>query len=171
MPSQNQIQQEHGHGLGPFHKEQFQYDEQLDEYLCPVGKRLKYVETLTSPGRAEGNRKYQAKAQDCRSCQHWGVCTKSAQGRMMIRLKDEKLQEKLMAIYNSPQGREIYKLRQQKSELPFGHLKRNLGAGQFLLRGRAGANAEVSILSTCFNIARMITLIGVSQLIFMLKAT
>ncbi|MCP4411142.1 MAG: hypothetical protein GY808_00995 [Gammaproteobacteria bacterium] len=49
-------------------------------------------------------------------------------------------------------------MRQQKAELPFVHIKNNLGAGQFMLRSREGVNEEFSILSTCFNISRMITI-------------
>ncbi|TLD39799.1 MAG: hypothetical protein JETT_3937 [Candidatus Jettenia ecosi] len=30
----------------------------------------------------------------------------------------------------------------------------------FLLRGREGARAEISLAATCFNIVRMITLLG-----------
>lgn len=75
----------------------------------------------------------------------------------------------LEEIYESPEGQEKYKLRQQKAELPFGHIKSNLGAGQFMLRGREGVNAEFSILSTCFNISRMITIFGIPELISRLK--
>ena len=64
-----------------------------------------------------------------------------------------------------PDSQEIYKLRKQKVELPFGHIKHNLKVGGFLLRGLPGVRAEMSILSSCFNIARMISIIGVSGLI------
>ena len=82
---------------------------------------------------------------------------------------EEELKNRLEDVYQSPQGREIYKLRKQKAELPFGHIKRNLGAGQFLVRGKAGVNAELSILSTCFNVVRMMTLIGIPLLILKLS--
>ena len=55
--------------------------------------------------------------------------------------------------------------RKAKVELPFGHIKRNLGAGAFLLRGLDGVNAEMSLLTSCFNIARMIGILGVVPLI------
>ncbi|GAG79998.1 unnamed protein product, partial [marine sediment metagenome] len=61
------------------------------------------------------------------------------------------------------------KLRQQKVELPFGHIKRNLKVDAFLLRGLDGAKAEASLLASCFNIRRMITLIGALALIKKLK--
>ena len=63
----------------------------------------------------------------------------------------------------------IYKLRQQKAELPFGHMKRNLNVDAFLLRGLDGVKAEASLLASCFNIRRMITLIGALALIKKLK--
>jgi len=63
----------------------------------------------------------------------------------------------------------IYKLRIQKAELPFGHIKRNLGVNTFLLRGVEGAKAEMSLLASDFNIARMITIFGVKTLIAKLK--
>ena len=80
-------------------------------------------------------------------------------------MKEEELKEQLAKIYESAEGQVIYKLRKQKVELPFGHFKRNLSCGQFLLRGKSGADAELSMLGTCFNIVRMITLIGIPGLI------
>lgn len=84
-------------------------------------------------------------------------------------MKEEEFGLELEEIYKSSEGQEKYKLRKEKVELPFGHIKSNLGAGQFMLRGREAVNAEFSILSTCFNISRMITLIGISELISRLK--
>ena len=78
--------------------------------------------------------------------------------------------EKLEEIYQKEENQKVYKLRKEKAELPFGHMKRNLGAGQFMLRGRKGVNAELSLLSTCFNIARMITIIGIPMLITKLNS-
>ena len=75
------------------------------------------------------------------------------------------------ANYQRPENQRIYKLRKQMVEHPFGHMKRNLGAGQFMLRGIAQVNAAVSILSTCFNIARMITILGIPQMIAQLNST
>jgi len=84
-------------------------------------------------------------------------------------MKEEELMHELEEIYESSEGQEKYKLRKEKAELPFGHIKSNLGAGQFMLRGREGVNAEFSILSTCFNISRMITIFGIPELISRLK--
>ncbi len=84
--------------------------------------------------------------------------------------ENEDLKAKLEETYRQEEGQKLYKLRKEKVELPFGHMKRNLGAGQFLLRGKEGVNADLSILSTCFNIARMITIIGIPTLIAKLNS-
>ena len=77
----------------------------------------------------------------------------------------EELRQRLEAQYERPESQAVYKLRMQKVELPFGHIKRNLKFDSFLLRGRKGAKAEMSLLASCFNITRMITILGVTGLI------
>lgn len=165
MPSKRQAKKEHGHSLGEFDKERFRYDSNKDEYICPARKHLKCI----GYNRVEGKRYYRANGNDCRKCQHFGNCTKVRNGRTVTRLDQEELREQLENIYQSPEGQRIYKLRGQKAELPFGHMKRNLGAGQFMLLGKGKVDAEVSMLSTCFNISRMITLIGIPTLILKLN--
>jgi hypothetical protein len=83
----------------------------------------------------------------------------------VTRLLKEELRQKLERQYEQPESQQINKLRKQKVELPFGHMKYNLKVGGFLLCGLDGAKAEMSILSSCFNMARMISLIGVSGMI------
>ena len=101
----------------------------------------------------------------CLACPHYGICTKAKKGRMVTRLLNEEARQRLEAQYEEPQSQEIYKLRKEKSELPFGHIKRNLKVDSFLLRGLKGVRAEASILATCFDLVRMITLLGVPALV------
>ncbi len=163
MPSQQQAQKDKKqHKLKPFSKEKFKYDAINDEYVCPEGERLKNRGVSVSKPRETT---YRASGKVCSSCINFVACTKSKAGRTIVRMKEEELMQELEKIYESSEGQEKYKLRQQKAELPFGHIKSNLGAGQFLLRGREGVNAEFSILSTCFNISRMITIFGIPELI------
>lgn len=169
IPSQEQAKRDKsGISAEPFRKENFKYDASRDEYLCPEEKSLRY-KSMFNRGRHEGSRKYQAKGKECQQCPRFKECTRSLAGRSILRMKEEELQKSLAELYRTDKGQEIYKLRKEKVELPFGHIKHNLQAGHFLLRGKKGADAELSILSTCFNIARMITLIGISGLIMKLK--
>lgn len=87
-----------------------------------------------------------------------------------MRLRNEETKEKLEDQYEESTSQEIYARRKTRVEHPFGHIKKNLKTDAFLLRGRHGVQAETSLLATCFNIARMITLIGVPGLIEKLSA-
>jgi len=147
--------------VGPFDKSNFKYDAQSDSYICPTGKILKCRRTRLDKEQKE----YRPNAGVCQRCPNFGICTKSSSGRQITRILKEELRQKLEGQYEQPDSQEIYKLRKQKVELPFGHIKHNLKVGGFLLRGLAGVKAEMSILSSCFNIARMISIIGVSELI------
>jgi transposase len=144
----------------PFDKTHFEYDKETDRYTCPSGKTLTYRRTETDRGRKE----YRPDAGVCPACPHFGQCTKSRYGRKVTRMLNEELRQKFEYQYEQPDNQAIYRLRKQKVELPFGHIKHNLKVSGFLLRGLPGVRAEMSILSSCFNIARMISLMGVSGL-------
>lgn len=159
VPSQRQALH---HEARPFNKEQFHYDSDNDRYLCPEGHHLTY--SFNCPEKK--HRVYQISHKSiCHSCRYFGICTNSKNGRRIRRLELEHVKEKLETQYKQVQSQAIYKLRKQKAELPFGHLKRNLGVKAFLLRGLEGTRAEISLLANCFNIARMITIFGVRPLI------
>ncbi len=144
----------------PFDKSNFKYDSAGDCYTCPQGHVLKYSYTNTVK-RAKIYRGGCA----CKQCRYFGQCTKQPRGRGISRLLKAELQQKLEAQYEEPESQVTYALRKQKVELPFGHIKYNLGVAGFLLRGLDGVKAEASVLASCFNIARMISIVGVSGLI------
>ncbi|MHA2219492.1 MAG: IS1182 family transposase [Candidatus Hodarchaeales archaeon] len=160
VPSQREASKK---ALGEFSKEHFRYDPERDCYICPEDQLLEYKRY----DKIKKHREYRiTKIKICRSCRRFGECTRSKNhGRKVIRLANEEVKEKIQRYYKSKEGQSVYKLRQQKVELVFGHIKRNLNAGAFLLRGISGVKAEMSLLSSCFNIARMITLLGVPELI------
>lgn len=145
----------------PFDKSHFKYDADNDCYICPAGEVLPYRRT-----EPEKRRKvYRIKRSVCKQCRHFGVCTKGLIGRKVTRLLKEELKAKLEEQYEQPDSQKIYELRKQKVELPFGHIKRNLKVDSFLLRGLTGVRAETALLASCFNIARMISIMSVSGLI------
>jgi transposase len=164
VPSQRQALHEEG---GPFSKSHFRYDQEQDCYWCPQGHRLAYVGT----DKGSGKRHYQITHKKiCQGCVHYGQCTEAKKGRKIIRLPLEEVKERLEAQYEEASSQEIYAKRKARVEHPFGHIKRNLKTDAFLMRGREGVGAETSLLATCFNLARMITILGVSGLIEKLTA-
>jgi transposase len=166
VPSQRQALRE---GEKPFSKSEFTYDSEKNCYYCPKGHTLRHVSTEKKTGRS----RYQiTDKQLCFSCQHGGQCTTSRTcGRRIVRLPNEAVREKLEAQYEEAASQEIYSRRKARAEHPFGHIKRNLKTDGFLLRGLDGVQAETSIMATCFNVARMISLLGgVPELIQRLTA-
>jgi transposase len=165
VPSQKQAA--HNPKDDPFDKNKFKYDKENDQYICPEGKILTYFKDRKQRNHAE----YKiSNSKDCLNCKYFGICTKSKIGRIIIRLDNEELKEKLEARYSSEEGQAIYRKRKLKVELQFGHMKRNLNGGHFLLRGLEGVKAEFAILASCFNITRMIKLLGgVSSMVNSLK--
>lgn len=163
LPSQQQASEKR---IGEFDKRNFTYDEEQDCYYCPKGQILKC--RGGEPGR---NRRYYYAGSVCLSCEYYGRCTtkKGKSGRRIARYDQETLRERLEKRYTEPDAQEIYKRRKLRVEHPFGHIKRNLGSGYFLLRGLAGVKAEMALLTTGFNVKRMITLFGVQELITKLQ--
>jgi transposase len=148
--------------VGEFDKRNFRYDAARDCYFCPEGRILRY----SGLSRKQKGKIYQIVNREvCLGCCNFGKCTTSKNGRKVMRLNAEELREKLEKEYALPQNQAIYKKRQQKAEPVYGHIKNNLGVSSFLLRGQDGARAEISVLSLCFNLRRMITLLGVQKLI------
>ena len=164
VPSQRQIS---GETVKPFDSRNFKYDRENDCYICPKGNVLsfKHIE------RKVKRKVYLAGKVGCCQCEHFGKCTtNSLHGRKVTRLLKEDSRREFERRYMLAENQEIYKLRKQKVELPFGHIKYNLGVSGFLLRGLAGVKAEFSIMTSCFNIARMISLLGSEKLIEALMA-
>lgn len=154
VPSQRQSLHEEE---GPFSKSHFTYDKDKDCYTCPKGHLLKYVGTDKSTGK----RHYRVTdKQQCLSCSFFEQCTTAKNGRKIIRLKNEEAKQRFEKLYEQEASQEIYKRRKCKAEHPFGHIKRNLKTDAFMLRGSDGVQAETSLLATCFNVRRMVTILG-----------
>lgn len=141
----------------PWSKRVFTYDKEGNCYICPEGHKLTY-----EGQDAQGSKLLYriVNVALCLACRNFGDCTKAKKGRKIVRLANEEIKEKLERQYEQPESQEIYARRKACAEHPFGHVKRNLGITGFLLRGLKGAGAEISIAAVCFNVARMITILG-----------
>ena len=163
VPARGQV---HPSQAEPFAKDGFTYLAGEDVYVCPAGHRLTYRRTY----EPRSCREYQLDAGTCCACPHYEQCTRGHNGRRLIRYFNEDLRDRLRQRYEQPANQAIYARRKQTAELPFGHIKRNLGVDSFLLWGLAGVRAEMSLLASCFNVTRLIGLFGVRGLIQRLAA-
>lgn len=163
VPSKKQLKRKEPRS---FDKSTFQYDSKNDTYRCPEGHLLMFIGMEPN----KNLRDYRiTQASLCLSCPHYGTCTTSRRGRRIKRHPHEDVREKIEHQYQDPISQSIYKLRKEKAELPFGHIKRNLKFDAFLVRGKKGSQAEGSLLSTCFNLARMMTIVGIPELLGKLR--
>ncbi len=159
VPSKRQAQRKEPE---PFSKNEFKYDKEHDCYYCPKEHKLK----LSTVYKKTGDKYYMITDKKlCYTCQHWGLCTTGKSGRRLFRSHNEDIVEKFESQYKEEDSQKIYAKRKDRVEHPFGHVKKNLKTDSFLMRGRDGVQAETSLLATCFNMARMITILGVSGII------
>ncbi|MDO8655022.1 MAG: IS1182 family transposase, partial [bacterium] len=118
----------------------FLKDENRDVLTCPAGRELTFRGTVKcSSGRYRVYTAY-----DCRSCSFYDDCVackqKTARSVQLSVVADEKqaIKEKL----KTPEGKELYALRQETVERVFANIKSNKGLSRFSLRGMMGAKSE-----------------------------
>ena len=140
----------------------FIYDRDQDIYICPENKILKNVSKKTSKDYS-----YKNKAA-CMECPERDQCTKGPNGRVIKRNEQNDIYDKVNQIMN--ENKEIYKLRQQIVEHPFGTIKRTLGYTYFLTRGNENVRAESFMHFLVYNLKRVINIIGVKELVAFLNS-
>lgn len=149
-----------------FDKSNFTFDKDNNRFICPEGYAIIFHH---SDKTSRSNEYRMSDPSYCRKCRYHEQCTKNDRGRAIRRLWNEEARLHFENEYSRPESQDVYKLRQEKVEHPFGHIKRNLKFDSCLIRGLDGANAETSLVATCFNMARMITILGVTGLIQKLR--
>ncbi len=140
-----------------FDQSKFTYDSQSDSYRCPVGNTLVFSKKKNN----STSKKYIMSSPTlCQNCIHFGTCTTSKKGRSISRHLHQPIRDQVSSFYHSELGQTLYRKRGQKCEVPFGHIKRNMGVSSFLLRRLSGVQAEMNLIATCYNLTRLMTLLG-----------
>lgn len=143
---------------GVFSSEQFTYISDKDLYLCPAGQQLTYQGQSREKGR--GVKYYVASA--CSGCALKSQCTRGA-FRRIKRLVDEEVLERVATRVRA--GPEKLRLRKALAEHPFGTIKRVMGHGYFLMRGKRKVGTEMSLTVMAYNLKRAINIVGVKTMI------
>lgn len=154
----------------------FYYDEKKDLYICPNKKQLHRVGDIYDKKR-EGKLsyryyKYHPQKEDCIACPFRDSCLSKSlieknQPREIQRHEFQAARDKNLA--NLKEAPDLYKRRKALVEHPFGTIKRQWGYDYTLLKGLEGVRAEFSMISTCYNLRRAITILGAKELISLLK--
>ena len=138
-------------------RSQFSYDAARDRFTCPAGERL------TRKGVPKDRHRviYQASAQACGACWLKARCTRARRRTVYRHVHEEALTR--MQQRATPQA---MRLRRCCAEHPFASLKYWIfGHPRFLLRGRRGAQSEMSLAVLSYNLKRMLHVLGSALLI------
>ena len=145
-------------GIQGYRKSDFIYKEETDEYICPMGQSLK---------RWTGKTPSYTNAKACKNCPNRDKCTKSKRGRVIVRNDNEELIETAKKRYKD--NYELYKLRQQIVEHPFGTIKRTLGFTYFLTRRLENVKTENFLHVITYNLKRVLNIWKVPELVVQLN--
>src|SRR4030088_2289132 len=145
-----------------FGRDSFSYDAQNDSYQCPAGATLSVGKVSYTQAKKEY---WNVKA--CNSCALKPQCTTAAK-RTIVRSFHEDAREAMHRRTMS--DRKWMKLRQSLAEHPFGTMKWMMGYPRFLVRGWVKAKSELAFGVLCYNLKRVINMLGVQQLLLALPA-
>jgi transposase len=133
-------------------KEQFWWDAEKRQYVCPQGHRLSYA-GKTSKQKNNGEsvplEVYQADVADCGGCPLRAQCVQSKSGARSVRRRPhEEYVEALRERMKSPEAKALYRQRCQTVERSYADQKEHRGLRKFSGRGqeRAAVQAGLSIL-------------------------
>jgi transposase len=136
----------------PFHRNHFSYDAQENKFICPEGKSLTYRREIIHKVYKQHSKLYEGT--ECSSCTSKPLCTKGKARQIHIENRMP-LREQIRKLLDSPEGKKIYKLRQQIIEPIFGNIKHNLKYTMLHLRTLKKVNAEWQLICLTHNIKQI----------------
>ena len=141
---------------GSLDRSQFRYDAAGDRFYCRGGQTLERKGVKKERLRIL----YQAKGEACGACWLKARCKQVRRRTVYRHLHEEALER--MGQRATP---EAMRLRRSCAEHPFASLKYWIfGHPRFLLRGRRGAQSEMSLAVLSYNLKRMLSVLGAATL-------
>ncbi len=141
----------------PYRAENMPYDAEKDEYTCPQGKKLRYIDTKrtrSENGFVSERRIYEC--EDCSRCPVKEACTRAKNNRRILR--GEELNRLRQAAHDrlmSPRGVKHRRKRGVEVEAVFGQIKQNMGFRRFMLRGLENVSTEWGIVCMAHNLSKI----------------
>ena len=140
----------------------FIYDKEKDIYHCPAGNRLISSGKVYKYGSRE-IKKYRISYKRCIDCPFYNKCLskgsqKNSQGKEIERSIYQNAVDKNQNAVKTRKAE--YRRRQAIVEHPFGTIKRNWGYGYTLLKGKEKVSCEFALIFLCYNLKRVMTILG-----------
>ena len=138
---------------GTFSREDFDYDDDRDCYVCPNDKVLPRS-SRKRQSRSDDMISYFARVADCRCCPLKSRCCPKSPSRKITRHIHEAARNVARAIAKTPAYEQTRRDR-KKVEMLFAHLKRILRMTRLRLRGPSGAQFEFTLAAIAQNLRRL----------------
>jgi transposase len=135
-----------------FGPEQFRYDAQHDQYVCPNGARLR----LKTHRYSYQDKRYLAQAATCNACPLKPRCTRSAHGRQITRHFDEQYLDRVRAYHQTAAYQKAMRKRKVWVEPLFAEAKDWHGLRRFRLRRLWRVNCEALLTAAGQNVKRLL---------------
>jgi transposase len=150
---------------GLFEKEDFCYDEDLDQYRCPAGEVLSRRHSTVERGMTMHG--YYTSTLVCQACTLRAKCTRGKARRIKRWEHEGVLDVMEEQLQRTPDAMAI---RSCTVEHPFGTIKAWMGYSHFLMRQLKNVRTEMSLHVLAYNLRRMISIMGVMPLMEALRA-
>ena len=149
---------------GRLSHEEFIYDAQADAYCCPAGLLLTPTKVRKIRASGRSDIRYASRKADCDACSLRSLCVSAkTPTRTILRWEHEAVLERhraRMKDADAPMRR-----RAELAEHPFGTLKCRAGYRHFLVRGFDKVRGECSLMVLCYNLSRVLSIVGIDRLI------
>ena len=148
---------------GRYGKQDFVYDAEKNEYVCPAGERL----TWRFDNVENGMRLHAYWTSNCSTCALKPSCT-TGKERRIKRWEHEAVIEAMQErLDHQP---DAMRTRRKTVEHVFGTLKAWMGAVHFRMRRLSKVSGEMSLHILAYNLKRLVSIFGVRPLISALQA-
>ena len=148
---------------GRYSKEDFRYDAEANEYICPAGERLTHRYDSVEKGKTLSV--YWTTR--CSDCPLKADCTTGKERRIKRWEKEHILEAADALLKENPDA-----MRQRKRlvEHPYGTIKHWMGSTHFLMTQLPNVQAEMSLHVLAYNLRRAINILGVPKILEQLQA-
>lgn len=140
-----------------FRAENFEYDPDQDEFICPARKRLRYQYTSrreSTNGYLSNRRNYECT--QCDTCPLKPQCSRAKGNRtIQISLRLLEYRRRARANLTSEVGKRLRARRSTEVETVFGIVKHNMGFRRFHLRGLEKVKTEWGLVSIAHNMRKL----------------
>ena len=128
----------------------FVRDQGKDVLICPAGRELAFRRTVSN---SSGDyRVYTAgNCRDCSFCAECVTCKVKTSRSVQVSVVAEQ-RDLMLARLATPEGKELYALRQRIVERVFANIKTNMGLNRFLLSGKQGVASEIWLACMAHNL-------------------